>query len=113
MERQDSKKLLIVVSSKFVKGSVEVCTKWVKKTNKPDIIHNYNQWVNGCDRLDQLASYYSNVDRRQKNIKWWKIFQWLNEIVQVNGYIIYTLTGNEKNIYIKKIQRAAFRRPLW
>ena len=43
MERQDSKKLLIVVSSKFVKGSVEVCTKWVKKTNKPDIIHNYNQ----------------------------------------------------------------------
>ena len=66
MERQDSTKLLIVVSSKFVKGSVEVCTKWVKKTNKPDIIHNYNQWVNGCDRLDQLASYYSNVERRQK-----------------------------------------------
>ena len=51
--------------------------------------------------------------KTEKTLNSGKIFQWLNEIVQVNGYIIYTLTGNEKNIYIKKIQRAAFRRPLW
>ena len=51
--------------------------------------------MNGCDRLDQLASYYINIAR--KTIKWWKrIFQWLIEIVQVNAYIIYTLTCDEK-----------------
>ena len=51
--------------------------------------------MNGCDRLDQLASYYRNVDR--KTIKWWKgIFQWLIEILKVNAYIIYTLTRDEK-----------------
>ena len=51
--------------------------------------------MNGCDRLDQLASYYSNVDR--KTIKWWNIiFQCLVEIVQVNAYIIYTPEDNEK-----------------
>ena len=64
------------------------------------MIHNYNQSVNG---LDQLASYYSNADR--KAIKWWKrIFQWLIKIVQVNAYIIYTLTCDEKrkqNTFIK------------
>ena len=95
-----TRKPVIAVSSKFVKESVEVCTKCGKKTNKPDMIHNYNQSVNG---LDQLASYYSNADR--KTIKWWKrIFQWLIKIVQVNAYIIYTLTCDEKrkqNTFIK------------
>ena len=90
-----SRKPVIAVSSKYLKGSAEVCAKHGKKTNNPDMIHNYNQSMNGCDRLDQLASYYSNVDR--KAIKWWKrIFQWLIEIVQVNAYIIYTLTRDEK-----------------
>ena len=89
------RKPVIAVSSKFVKGSVEVCTKRTKKTNKPEMIHNWNQSINGCDRLDQLAPYYSNVDR--KTIKWWKtIFQWFIEIVQVNAYIINTVTGDEK-----------------
>ena len=66
------RKPVIAVSSKFVKGSVEVCTKCGKKTNKSDMIHNYNQSMNWCDRLHQLASYYSNVDR--KTIKWQKEF---------------------------------------
>ena len=51
-----ARKLVIAVSNKFVKGSVEVCTKYSKKTNKPDMIHNCNQSMNGCDRLDQLVS---------------------------------------------------------
>ena len=49
-------KPVIALSSKFVKGSVEVCTKCSKKTNKPDMIYNCNQSMNGCDRLDQLVS---------------------------------------------------------
>ena len=40
---KNARKPVIAVSSKFVKGSVEVCTKWGKKTNKPDMICNYNQ----------------------------------------------------------------------
>ena len=88
-------KPVIAVSRKFVKESVEVCTKRGKKTNKSNTIHNYSQSMNGCDRLDQLASCYRNVDR--KTIKWWKgIFQWLIEILKVNAYIIYTLTRDEK-----------------
>ena len=86
-----AKKPVIVVSTKFDNSIVDVAGKYGKVTRKPEVVHKYNFSMNGCDRLDQLVSYYSNLDR--KTIKWWKrIFIWLLEVTQVNAYILYALT---------------------
>ena len=67
--------------------------------------------MNGCDRLDQLVSYYNNLSR--KTGKWWKrIFTWVIEVCQTYAYIIYCLTQpvtnpptKKKKNYFEAIQR--------
>ncbi|CAG5127870.1 unnamed protein product [Candidula unifasciata] len=62
--------------------------KWNRKVQKPSPIHSYNMSMNGCDRLDQMVSYYSNHNRKTK--KWWKkVFTWIVEVMQVNAHILY------------------------
>ena len=57
---------------------------------KPEVIHEYNKSINGCDHLDQTISYYNNFDR--KTHKWWKrIFMWILEATQINAFILYTI----------------------
>lgn len=58
---------------------------------KPSPIHSYNLSMNGCDRVDQMISYYGNHTR--KTVKWWKkVFMWVLEITQLNAHILYTLS---------------------
>ena len=48
---------------------------------------DYNQYMLGVDKMDQLVSYYSFL---HKSVKWWKkVFFWIVEVVVVNFYIIY------------------------
>ena len=50
--------------------------------------------TNGCDHMDQLVSYYSNLDR--KTVKWWKrMFKWPVEVSQCNAYILFSLTHGD------------------
>lgn len=61
------------------------------EVQKPHPIHQYNNSMNGCDRTDQMVSYYGNHTR--KTVKWWKkIFMWIFEITQVNSHILFSLT---------------------
>ena len=54
---------------------------------KPVVIVDYNQYMLGVDKLDQLTSYYSFL---HKTVKWWrKVFFWLLEVAVVNSHIIY------------------------
>ena len=58
-----------------------------KTKQKPEVIQDYNDYMDGVDRLDQLMAYYSFL---HKSVKWWrKIFFWLLEVTVVNSYIIY------------------------
>ena len=51
--------------------------------------------MNGCDRIDQMLSYYNIFNR--KTVKWWKrIFVWSLEVAQVNSYILFCLTRDER-----------------
>ena len=59
-----AKKPVIRVSSKFSNSTTNVTSKQGKVTEKLTLIHEYNQWLNGCDRLDQLVSYYNNLSRQ-------------------------------------------------
>ena len=51
------------------------------------MVADYNQYMLGVDKLDQLVSYYSFL---HKSVKWWrKVFFWLLEASVVNSYVIY------------------------
>ena len=65
-----AKKPVVAISTKFVKNIVAVSSHHRGVREIPEIIHRYNLSMNGCDRLDQSVSYYSNIDR--KTVKWWK-----------------------------------------
>ena len=79
-----AKKPVIAVSTKYTEGKENVTGPHGKVTIKPSIIHQYNHFVNGCDHMDPLVSYYNSLDR--KTIKWWKrMFQWLGEVSQCNA----------------------------
>ena len=89
-----ARKPVIAVSTYGVKGNVDVSNKRGVITVKPTIIHDYNLSMNGCDRMDQMLSYYNAFNH--KTVKWWKrIFIWSLEVAQVHSYILVCLTRDE------------------
>ena len=63
---------------------------------KPEVAAEYNQFMLGVDKIDQMMSYYSFV---QKSIKWWrKVFFWLLDMSVVNSIIIYRHTLSDGNL---------------
>lgn len=89
-----ARKPVLIVSTRYTKGDIEVQNKHNVTKVKPLVIHEYNASMNGCDHLDQMISYYNNFDRQTK--KWWKrIFVWILEDTQMNSYIIHTLSRPE------------------
>ena len=83
---------------------------------KPASIHAYNHSMNGCDRMDQMLSYYGCHNR--KTIKWWrKIFTWMLELTQCNTHShTFYLTSPERKcmplkdfkvLFIKQLQALA------
>ena len=76
--------------------------------DKPTVIADYNQYMLGVDKLDQLVAYYSFL---HKSVKWWrKIFFWLLEVMVINSYIIYRELAKARGE--KPLTHLAFRRRL-
>ncbi|KAI8785376.1 piggyBac transposable element-derived protein 4 [Biomphalaria glabrata] len=85
-----AKKPCIMVSTKSTNRIINVQQKR-SVVEKPEMVHDYNMMMNGCDRADQMLSYYSVHSR--KSMKWWKkVFFWILEIAQINALIIYNAT---------------------
>ena len=71
------------------------------------MVVEYNKYMLGVDKLDQMMSYYSFL---HKSVKWWrKVFFWMLDMVVVNSYIIHKQTQNETKKYITHLE---FRREL-
>lgn len=69
----------IAVSTYAKKEEVEGTNKRRKVTRNPRMIHEYNNSMNGCDRGDQMISYYNTFNR--KTVKWGKqMFAWCFEV---------------------------------
>ena len=99
-----AKKPVVVVSTKGVVGDVVVNRKG-GVVSIPAVIEEYNHNMNGCDKIDQMITYYGHFQRKTK--KWWKrIFHWLLGIIQVNSYIIFKLANNNAKLSLKKFQQA-------
>ena len=63
-----------------------------EEIEKPVMIEEYNTYMGGVDKGDQLLSYYGFNHR---TIKWWKIaFFHLVDVTIVNSYILYRLSSN-------------------
>ena len=58
-----------------------------EKVQKPVCIMEYNQYMSGIDRLDQMINFYPFT---WKTLKWYKkLFFYLLEITLPNAYIIH------------------------
>ena len=68
-----------------VKGDAGVNEK--KDVPIPIIVYNYNRFMNGVDRSDQLIKYYNVL--RQTHKYWKTLFLHFIDIAIVNSYIIY------------------------
>ena len=55
-----------------------------KVKEKPTVDADYNQFVLGVDKLDQVMAYYSFL---HKSVKWWRKIFWLLEVMVINSYI--------------------------
>ena len=99
-----AKKPCIVVSTNSQVGSIDL-TEGRRQLSKPIMIQDYNVHMNGCDRADQMISYYSTHNRKTR--KWWKkLFLWILEVTQVNAHILYVLSRPDQP---KKIPFSTFK----
>ena len=64
-----------------------LATDGVEVIKKPKIIEEYNKYMGGVDKADQLVTYYGFCHRTRK---WYKrVFFHLFEVTIVNAYILY------------------------
>ena len=54
---------------------------------EPIAVDQYNQFMGGVDRSDQLLSYYGFAHR---TVKWWREAFHLFDMAIVNSYVLYS-----------------------
>ncbi|MCA9487312.1 MAG: hypothetical protein KC548_06670, partial [Nanoarchaeota archaeon] len=75
-------------------------SKSIIKIRKPEALAEYTQNMNGVDKVDQMASYYSF---NRKSFKWWKkVFFYLIEVSISNSYVLYLQNKGEKTMKRKE-----------
>ena len=73
----------------------------------PPLLPDYQAYMRGIDRGDQLMSYY-NVGRRSK--KWWKrVFAYLLEVSIVNAYVLQKFKTGETDKFLTSFIDTACR----
>ena len=65
-----------------------------EEIRKPVVVEQYNQFMGGVDRSDQLLSYYGFC---HKTVKWWRRAAFhLIDMAVINAYIIHASSANKK-----------------
>lgn len=94
------KREVLAISSEFKNEMVEVHNKYGKSKLKPLPISEYNKFMSGIDRQDQMMSYYH---WERKTLRWYKkIALHFLQITLLNSFLLYC-----KNV--KKITYYDFR----
>ena len=63
------KRDVLMISNLHSLQMIEVTNRRGEKKMKPNIIKDYNQYMSGVDRAEQMVSYY---DCLRKTIRWYK-----------------------------------------
>ena len=67
-----------------------------EQVEKPEAIVEYNKYMGGVDKGDQLLSYYGFPHR---TVKWWKrAFYYLLDVAIINSYILYCKTVKGRHL---------------
>ncbi|XP_047103881.1 piggyBac transposable element-derived protein 4-like [Schistocerca piceifrons] len=81
------KREVCYISNAFTNEMVEVETKRKEKKSKPLAIVNYNKFMAGVDRHDQMLSYYLS---ERKTIRWYKkLFIHVVEMILTNAHALH------------------------
>ena len=94
------KKPVIMLSSEEPTKVVSVHTRRDQEVWKPQVVHHYNQSMNGVDTADQCCVYYFFI-RRSK--KWWQKVFWLFEVMVVNSYTLYKIMSPQKLTHLETL----------
>ena len=71
-----------------------------QEIQKPYCVDQYNTFMGGVDRSDQLLSYYGFAHR---TVKWWKrLFFHLLDVAVCNSYTLYTQSTQNKKLTHKE-----------
>ena len=71
-------------------------TAGCEEIRKPVMIDEYNSYMGGVDKSDQLLSYYGF---KHRTIKWWKRAAFhLIDLSVVNAYILYKMSVQSKHL---------------
>ena len=71
----------------------EITRRNEEKVMKPEIITEYNKFMNGVVKCDQYLNYYA-IGR--KSIKWWKeVFFHMFEMCVMNAMVLYFIANPE------------------
>ena len=82
-----------------------ITTRRGVELTKPDMVSDYNSFMGGVDKSDQLCSYF-RLGRSSK--KWWKTcFFGLLNIVVVNSYVCYCQKNDKVTLRDFKMKLAA------
>ena len=74
---------VFLISNIHSTGSVEIQRKGGEVVHKPIMIDQYNHYMGGVDKCDQLQS---NYDIARKSFKWWKkVFFYMLELAVINS----------------------------
>lgn len=100
MVKWKDRREVLSISSEFKKEIVETTNRYGQKKNKPLPIAEYNKYMSGVDRQDQMMSYYP---AERKTLRWYKkIAIHIIQICLINSHLLYCK-------YIKKISLYDYR----
>ena len=74
-----------------------------EEIRKPVMIDEYNKYMGGVDKSDQLLSYYGF---KHRTVKWWKraAFHLINLAI-VNAYLLYKMSIQSKHLSHKDLAK--------
>jgi len=89
-----------LVSNVYGVNPVQACTRWISTTKKkesisqPSVVHMYNKYMGGVDRMDQNVGNYRVGIRSKK--WWWPVFVFCLDTSLHNAWQLYRTTTEGK-----------------
>jgi hypothetical protein len=101
-----NKRDVLFVSSEFNGDSVQVNLRGGKTASKPKMVVQYNTYMGGVDRADQLMTYYP---LERKSLRWYfKVALHIFHIIHINSFILYN-EYSEKKMSLKIFRISVIR----
>ena len=96
------KRDVLMISNLHSLQMIQVTNRRGEKKMKPNIIKDYNQYMSGVDRAEQMVSYY---DCLRKTIRWYKrIALHLFDTFLFNAFCLNSKYGVNKTISLLKFR---------